>query len=498
LNWRRKTRRNPEEVSNNRERKSMTTEYSSPLVERFATREMAALWSAQKKFSTWRRCWLALAEAEKELGLGITDAQIGAMRAHLEDIDFEKARAHEEKTRHDVMAHIHTFAEAAPEAKPIIHLGATSCFVGDNTDLILMREGLEIILTRLIGAAEKLKAFAVQWKNLPTLGYTHYQPAQVVTVGKRACLWLQDVLLDIEDVETQLARLRCRGVKGTTGTQASFLALFNGDSEKVRQLDRLVAEKLGFSESYPVTGQTYPRKVDTHVLRVLAALGESIHKWATDMRLLQNLKEIEEPFAKTQVGSSAMAYKRNPMRCERACALSRFLMTSPLHGSFTTATQWFERTLDDSAIRRLSLPEAFLAADGALNLYLNVMEGPAVYPKVIEKHLRAELPFMATENIIMAGVKKGGDRQELHEAIRRHAHAAAAVVKEQGGDNDLLERLSEDPAISMSREEIDAILDVRKFVGRAPEQVTDFITAYVDPVLERHAGRRGAASDVRV
>jgi adenylosuccinate lyase len=476
----------------------MTSEYTSPLVERFATKEMAQVWSAQKKFSTWRRCWIALAEAEQELGLPITDAQLEEMRAHVDDIDFDAAKAHEAKTRHDVMAHIHTFGECAPAAKPIIHLGATSCYVGDNTDLIQIRESLEILLAKAVNVLAKLKAFALEHKDLATLGYTHYQPAQVVTVGKRACLWTQDLVLDIQDLEDLLKRIRCRGVKGTTGTQASFLNLFEGDSDKVRKLDQLVAEKLGFSESYAVTGQTYPRKVDTHVLRALAAIGESVHKWATDMRLLQNLKEIEEPFEKTQVGSSAMAYKRNPMRCERACALGRFLMAAPLHGSFTTATQWFERTLDDSAIRRLSLPEAFLAADGILNLYLNVMEQPAVYPKVIEKHLWAELPFMATENIIMEGVKRGGDRQELHEVIRTHSHAAAAQVKQEGKDNDLLERLANDPAVGMSREEIDAILDVREFVGRAPMQVVEFIEAEVDPILQRNQDKLGAASDVRV
>ena len=476
----------------------MTSEYTTPLVERFATKEMAELWSPQKKFSTWRRCWIALAEAEQELGLPISDEQIAELKAHADDIDFEAAARFEKETRHDVMAHVHTYGLAAPKAKPIIHLGATSCYVGDNTDLIVLREGLEMILSKAVNVLAKLKDFALQWKDLPTLGYTHYQPAQVVTVGKRSCLWAQDVLFDVEDLEDALARLRCRGVKGTTGTQASFLALFEGDSEKVQQLDQKVAERLGFDASYPVTGQTYPRKVDTHVLRVLAGIGESIHKFATDMRLLQNLKEIEEPFESTQVGSSAMAYKRNPMRCERACALARFLMVSPLHSGFTTATQWFERTLDDSAIRRLSLPEAFLACDGALNLYLNVMENPKVYPKIIERHLRDELPFMATENIIMAGVKKGGDRQELHEVIRTHSQAAGARVKEEGLDNDLLERLAGDPAVGMTKNEIDAVLDLREFVGRAPDQVVEFIDAYVDPALERNADRLGASSDVRV
>lgn len=476
----------------------MTSEYVSPLVERFATKEMVRLWSAQTKFSTWRKCWIALAEAEREFGLPVTDEQIEEMRAHVDDIDFEAARRFERETRHDVMAHIHAFGLVAPKAKPIIHLGATSCYVTDNTDLILLREALNIILSKAVNVLAKLAAFADKYKDMPTLGFTHYQPAQLVTVGKRACLWAQDVLMDIEDLESAIARIRSHGSKGTTGTQASFMALLDNDSDKVRQLDDLVAEKLGFERTYAVTGQTYPRKVDTHVLRVLAAIGESVHKWATDMRLLQNLKEIEEPFEKTQVGSSAMAYKRNPMRCERACALSRFLMVSPMHSEFTSAVQWFERTLDDSAIRRLSLPEAFLAADGVLNLYLNVMENPAVYPKVIERHVWAELPFMATENILMACVKRGGDRQELHEVIRTHSQAAAARVKQEGLDNDLLDRLAEDPAIGMTRAEIDAVLDLRAFIGRAPQQVTEFIEGEIAPVLKRHETRLGAASDVRV
>ena len=474
----------------------MTTEYVTPLVERFATKEMAELWGAQRKFSTWRRCWIALAEAEQELGLAITDEQLEEMRAHADDIDFEAARAYERKFRHDVMAHVHTFGDAAPKAKPIIHLGATSCFVGDNTDLILLREGLELLLRKAVNVLAKLKAFAEEWKDLPTLGFTHYQPAQLVTVGKRACLWAQDLLFDIEDLEAQMTRLRCRGVKGTTGTQASFLTLFDGDAEKVRRLDRLVAERLGFDASYPVTGQTYPRKVDTQVLRVLAGIGESVHKFATDMRLLQNLKEIEEPFEEDQIGSSAMAYKRNPMRSERACALARYLMVAPLQSQFTAATQWFERTLDDSAIRRIILPEAFLACDAVLNLYLSIMEGPAVYPKVIEKHIQAELPFMATETILMACVQKGGDRQDLHEVIRKHSQAAAAVVKQEGRENDLLDRLAADQAIGMSRDEIEALLDVRKFVGRAPAQVAEFIAEHMDPVLDRHQERLGLVSDV--
>lgn len=472
--------------------------YTSPLVERFATKAMAAHWSPQKKFSTWRRCWIALAESEQELGLEISDAQLEEMRANIGNIDFEAAQKFERETRHDVMAHIHAYGLVAPNALPIIHLGATSCYVGDNTDLILIREGLEMILRLAVNVLAKLKAFAVEHRELACLGYTHYQPAQVVTLGKRACLWAQDLLFDIEDLEAAIARLRCRGVKGTTGTQASFLALFDGDHAKVRKLDQLVAEKLGFDASYPVTGQTYPRKVDTQVLRVLAGIGESVHKFATDLRLLSNLKQVEEPFEETQVGSSAMAYKRNPMRSERACALARFLMVSPLHSEFTTATQWFERTLDDSAIRRLSLPESFLAADAILNLYLNIMEAPKVYPKVIERYLDAELPFMATENILMACVRRGGDRQHLHEVIRRHSQAAAVRVKEEGSENDLLDRLAADPDIGMTREEMNAVLDVRQFVGRAPEQVDEFVAEFLDPVLIRHADAIGAASDVRV
>ena len=476
----------------------MTTEYVTPLVERFATKEMARLWSAQTKFSTWRKCWVALAEAEQELGLPITHEQIDEMRAHMDDIDFKAAERFERETRHDVIAHIHAYGVAAPKARPIIHLGATSCYVTDNTDLILLRAGLDILLSKAVNVLAKLSAFADEYKDLPTLGFTHYQPAQLVTVGKRACLWAQDILMDVEDIEAAMARLRCHGSKGATGTQASFMALFDNDAGKVRRLDELIARKLGFGRTYAVTGQTYPRKVDTHVLRVLAAIGESVHKWATDLRLLQNLKEIEEPFEKSQVGSSAMAYKRNPMRCERACALARFLMVAPLHAEFTSAVQWFERTLDDSAIRRISLPEAFLAADGALNLYLNVMERPDVHPKVIEKHVRAELPFMATENILMACVKRGGDRQKVHEVIRKHSQAATAQVKQEGKENDLLDRLASDPAIAMTRGEIDALLDLRAFVGRAPQQVAEFIENEVQPVLRRHENRLGAASHVHV
>jgi adenylosuccinate lyase len=472
--------------------------YITPLVERFATEKMAQLWSARKKFSTWRRCWVALAEAEQELGLPITSEQIDEMRAHVDDIDFEAAERFERELRHDVMAHVHAFGLVAPRAKAIIHLGATSCFVGDNTDLILMREGLELLLSKAVNVLSRLSDFALKWKDLPTLGYTHYQPAQLVTVGKRACLWAQDILFDIEDIERALTRLRCRGVKGTTGTQASFLALFEGNHDKVVELERRVSEKLGFESAYAVTGQTYPRKVDSQVLRTLAGIGESVHKFATDMRLLQNLKEIEEPFGEKQIGSSAMAYKRNPMRCERACALARFLIVAPLHAELTSATQWFERTLDDSAIRRISLPEAFLAADAALNLYLSIIEAPDVYPDVIKRHVMAELPFMATENILMACVKKGGDRQELHEVIRQHSLDAARKVKQEGADNDLLDRLANDNRIGMSRSEIDALLDLRRFVGRAPEQVIEFLKNEAHPLLRRHARHLGLKSEVRV
>ncbi|HOH30383.1 MAG TPA: adenylosuccinate lyase [Candidatus Hydrogenedentes bacterium] len=476
----------------------MSDNYVSPLVERFATAPMKKLWGAQKKFSTWRRCWVALAEAERELGLEITEAQVEALRAHIDDIDFEKAGAYEKETRHDVMAHIHTYGDAAPEARAIIHLGATSCYVGDNTDLILMREGLNLILDKVAAVLSRLCRFALEYKDLAALGFTHYQPAQLVTVGKRACLWAQDLLLDGLQMERQLPDLRCRGVKGATGTQASFMALFNGDEEKVLALDRLVAQKLGFDQAFTITGQTYTRKLDTQVLNALAGIGESAHKFGTDMRLLQNLKEVEEPFESTQVGSSAMPYKRNPMRSERICALSRFLITAPLHGAFTSAVQWFERTLDDSAIRRLSVPEAFLAADAILNLYLNVMEKPRVYPRVIEKRIWSELPFMASENILMACVQRGGDRQTLHETIRRHAQEAGRRVKEEGADNDLLERLAADPVIGMTREEMEKILDVRRFVGRAPAQVVQFIEEEVEPFLKRRSAYGEVSSDVRV
>ncbi|MCX8065571.1 MAG: adenylosuccinate lyase [Candidatus Hydrogenedentes bacterium] len=472
--------------------------YISPFVERFATREMIELWSPQRKFSTWRRCWLALAEAEKELGLDITDEQIEELRAHLDDIDFAKAREYEEKTRHDVMAHILAYGDVAPKAKPIIHLGATSCYVTDNTDLILMREGLIIIRNKIVAVLRRLKEFALKYKDLATLGYTHFQSAQLVTVGKRACLWAQDLVLDLQQIEYILANIKCRGVKGATGTQASFLTLFNGDHEKVKMLDELVAKKLGFNSSIPITGQTYTRKIDTQIIQALSGIGESVHKFATDMRLLQHLKEVEEPFEKSQVGSSAMPYKRNPMRAERACSLARFVMYLPVYTVSTTAVQWMERTLDDSAIRRVVIPEGFLATDAVLNLYLNIMENPVVYPEVIRKHVKEELPFMATEILLMAGVKKGGDRQKLHEIIRRHAQDAGDRVKREGKDNDLLTRLANDQEFPLSLEEIEDCLDEKNFVGRAPEQVEEFVADILNPIIEKYQSATSISSSVKV
>jgi len=473
-------------------------EYVSPLVERFATKEMIQLWSPQRKFSTWRKCWLALAEAEKELGLDITDEQIEELRAHLDDIDFAKAREYEEKTRHDVMAHILAYGDVAPKAKPIIHLGATSCFVTDNTDLILMRDGLILIRDKIVAVLSKLKNFALKYKDLATLGYTHFQPAQLVTVGKRACLWAQDLVLDFHQIEHVLSNITCRGVKGATGTQASFFALFNGDHSKVKKLEELVAKKLGFNSAIPVSGQTYTRKIDTQILQALAGIGESVHKFATDIRLLQHLKEVEEPFEKTQVGSSAMPYKRNPMRAERACSLARFVMYLPVYASSTASVQWMERTLDYSAIRRIIIPEGFLATDAILNLYLNIMENPVVYPQVITKHVREELPFMATEVLLMAGVKKGGDRQKLHEIIRRHAQEAGDQIKREGKGNDLLKRLADDPEFPLNSEEIEECLDEKNFVGRAPEQVEEFVQDVLNPILEKYKSALDITSTVNV
>jgi adenylosuccinate lyase len=458
-------------------------EYINPLSERYASREMLGLFSPQHKFSTWRKLWCALAECEMELGLPITDEQIAQMRANVDNIDFEAAREFEARTRHDVMAHIEAFAAVCPAAKPIIHLGATSAFVGDNTDLIQAREGCRLLLGRLTGLISALKTFAVDNADLATLGFTHFQPAQLTTVGKRACLWIYDLMMDFEELQRFESTLKFRGVKGTTGTQASFLSLFDGDHEKVRALDKNVARKMGFEDVFPVTGQTYTRKVDSQIAAILSGLAQSLHKFANDIRLLQHLKEIEEPFGRNQVGSSAMAYKRNPMRSERLTALCRFLMSNALSPAMTAAEQWFERTLDDSANKRLAIPQSFLAADAALIIAANICDGLVVYPKVIAKHIDEELPFMATENIIMEAVKKGGDRQEIHERIRVHSMEAGNQVKIHGGQNDLLARIAGDPAFGMTQDDLDSILDIKQFIGRAPEQVREFVNEYVDPVI---------------
>ena len=459
-------------------------EYDNPLISRYASREMAQLWGAQRKFSTWRRLWVALAEAEQELGLAITDEQVAELRAHMDDIDFGAAADYERKLRHDVMAHVHAYGDQCPAARRIIHLGATSCYVTDNADLILLREGLRIVAARLAATIDALAAFAAFHRDLPTLAFTHLQPAQPTTVGKRATLWAYDLALDLAAIEHRIESLRARSTKGTTGTQASFLALFDGNHEKVRQLERLVAEKLGFDGTYAVTGQTYPRKVDSQVLESLAGVAASAHKAATDIRILAHRKEIEEPFEADQIGSSAMAYKRNPMRCERICGLARYAVSLAGNGPLTHATQWMERTLDDSANRRLVLPQAFLAVDAILILYQNVARGLVVYPEVIARHLREELPFMASENILMAAVAAGGDRQDLHERIRRHSQEAARVVKEEGRPNDLLERLTGDAAFAGV--DLDEVLDPRGLVGRSPEQVDEFIADVVEPIRARY------------
>jgi adenylosuccinate lyase len=477
--------------------------YDNPLVTRYASKEMAAIWGAQRKFSTWRRLWVALAEAEAELGLLSDDArtprirpeQIAALRAHTDDIDFARAAELERKLRHDVMAHIRTYGEAAAAAADIIHLGATSCYVTDNTDLLLFKESLLLIRDRIVGVIDALARFAVRWRDCPTLGFTHFQPAQLTTVGKRACLWCYDFLLDLQEIEHRLASLRFRGVKGTTGTQASFLALFRGDHEKVRQLDLLVARKMGFESVYPVTGQTYTRKIDSQVLDALCGLGQTAHKFGTDLRLLAHRQEVEEPFESDQVGSSAMAYKRNPMRAERMCGLARFVCNLAINAAQTAATQWLERTLDDSVNRRLTLPQAFLAADGVLRLALNISGGLVVNPGVIRRQVEQTLPYMVTENVIMAAVAAGGDRQAAHECVRRHSHAVTASIK-NGGDNDLLERLRADRLLE--RVDFAAVLEQGQFVGRAPEQVDEFVRNEIDPVRERYRSLLGQSAEVAV
>src|SRR3954454_5234841 len=458
--------------------------YENPLISRYASREMATLWGDQRKFSTWRRLWIALAEAEAELGLPITKEQIAELRTQTDDINFEAAEQYERKLRHDVMAHVHAYGDQCPAARPIIHLGATSCYITDNTDLILMRESLQMVARRLAAVIASLTDFAKQYRDLPTLSFTHLQPAQPTTVGRRACLWAYDLALDLAEVEHRISSLKARSVKGTTGTQASFLELFNGDHDKVLELEQLVAKKMGFESTYAITGQTYSRKVDAQVLDTLSGIAASSHKAATDLRLLAHRKEIEEPFEKEQIGSSAMAYKRNPMRSERICSLARFAMNLASNTDETHATQWMERTLDDSANRRLVIPQAFLAIDAILILYQNVSTGLVVYPQVIAKHLREELPFMATENILMAAVAAGGDRQTLHERIRQHSQAAASVVKEQGGENDLIARLKADQAFAAA--DIYSAIDPANLVGRSREQVDEFLTETVGPVRERY------------
>ncbi len=472
------------------------TTYENPLVTRYASKAMAELWSSQKKFSTWRRLWVALAEAERDLGLNISESQIAELKAKVDDIDFAAARAHEKRLRHDVMAHVHAYGDVAPEARKIIHLGATSCYVTDNTDLILIREGLTLVRDGLVGAIDALGTFAQTYRDLPCLGYTHFQPAQLVTVGKRATLWAYELILDLTDVERRLGDLRFLGVKGTTGTQASFLALFDGDHAKVEALDRKVAEAFGFADSHPVSGQTYTRKVDSQVVAALSAVAESAHRFGSDLRLLAHEREVEEPFEAEQIGSSAMAYKRNPMRAERMCSIARFAMALPAAATQTAATQWLERTLDDSAVRRMVLPQAFLAVDALLTLYLNVVPGLIVNPPVIARHVASELSFMATENLMMAAVQLGGDRQDLHEAIRTHSLAAAARIKQGDGLNDLAERIAQDPAFQGV--DLAAVLDPRQFVGRAPEQVDSFLTREVEPIRRRCPEQLGQRREVHV
>ena len=472
--------------------------YTSPLSERYASKEMQYVFSPDKKFRTWRKLWIALAETEKELGLDITDEQIEELKAHADDINYDVAKEREKVVRHDVMSHVYAYGKQCPKAKGIIHLGATSCYVGDNTDIILMSEALEIVRKKLINVIAELAKFADEHKNLQTLAFTHFQPAQPTTVGKRATLWMQEFMMDLEDLEYVKGSLKLLGSKGTTGTQASFLELFDGDQETIDKIDPMIAKKMGFETCYPVSGQTYSRKVDTRVVNVLAGIAASAHKMSNDIRLLQHLKEIEEPFEKTQIGSSAMAYKRNPMRSERIASLSRYVMVDAMNPAITSATQWFERTLDDSANKRLSVPEGFLAIDGILDLCLNVVDGLVVYPKVIEKRLMSELPFMATENIMMDAVKAGGDRQELHERIRELSMEAGRNVKEKGLDNNLLELIAADPAFNLSLEELQKTMDPAKYVGRAPVQVEAYLNNVVNPMLEANKEILGVTAEINV
>ena len=475
-----------------------TDRYVSPLSERYASKEMQYIFSPDMKFRTWRRLWIALAETEKELGLNITQEQIDELKAHAEDINYDVAKERERQVRHDVMSHVYAYGVQCPKAKGIIHLGATSCYVGDNTDIIVMTEALKLVKKKLVNVIAELSAFADKYKDQPTLAFTHFQPAQPTTVGKRATLWTQEFLLDLEDLEYVLGTMKLLGSKGTTGTQASFLELFDGDQETIDKIDPMIAEKMGFKECYPVSGQTYSRKVDTRVANILAGIAASAHKMSNDIRLLQHLKEVEEPFEKSQIGSSAMAYKRNPMRSERIASLSRYVMVDALNPAITSATQWFERTLDDSAFKRLSIPEGFLAIDGILDLCLNVVDGLVVYPKVIEKHMMAELPFMATENIMMDAVKAGGDRQELHERIRELSMEAGKTVKVEGKDNNLLELIAADPAFNLSLEDLQRSMDPKKYIGRAKEQTERFVNTVVQPILDSHKELLGVKAEINV
>lgn len=475
-----------------------TDRYVSPLSERYASKEMQYIFSSDMKFRTWRRLWIALAETEKELGLNITQEQIDELKAHKDDINYDVAKERERQVRHDVMSHVYAYGVQCPKAKGIIHLGATSCYVGDNTDIIVMAEALRLVQKKLVNVIAELSKFADKYKDQPTLAFTHFQPAQPTTVGKRATLWTQEFMMDLEDLEYVLGSLKLLGSKGTTGTQASFLELFDGDQETIDKIDPMIAEKMGFKQCYPVSGQTYSRKVDTRVLNILAGIAASAHKMSNDIRLLQHLKEVEEPFEKSQIGSSAMAYKRNPMRSERIASLSRYVMIDALNPAITSATQWFERTLDDSANKRLSVPEGFLAIDGILDLCLNVVDGLVVYPKVIEKHMLAELPFMATENIMMDAVKAGGDRQELHERIRELSMEAGRTVKVEGKDNNLLDLIAADPAFNLTIEELRKSMDPSKYVGRAKEQTTAFIEKVVQPVLDEHKDMLGIKAEINV
>ncbi|WP_347039143.1 adenylosuccinate lyase [Blautia obeum] len=475
-----------------------TDRYVSPLSERYASKEMQYIFSPDMKFRTWRRLWIALAETEKELGLNITQEQIDELKAHKDDINYDVAKERERQVRHDVMSHVYAYGVQCPKAKGIIHLGATSCYVGDNTDIIVMAEALKLVQKKLVNVIAELSKFADKYKEQPTLAFTHFQPAQPTTVGKRATLWTQEFLMDLEDLEYVMGTLKLLGSKGTTGTQASFLELFEGDQETIDKIDPMIAEKMGFKNCYPVSGQTYSRKVDTRVLNILAGIAASAHKMSNDIRLLQHLKEVEEPFEKSQIGSSAMAYKRNPMRSERIASLSRYVMVDALNPAITSATQWFERTLDDSANKRLSIPEGFLAIDGILDLCLNVVDGLVVYPKVIEKHMMSELPFMATENIMMDAVKAGGDRQELHERIRELSMEAGRTVKVEGKDNDLLERIAADPAFNLTIEELRKSMEPSRYVGRAKEQTVTFIEKTVQPVLDAHKEMLGMTAEINV